>query len=326
MPTPIDHDSLEQLARAILAQLNTLSGTRATGTVHVANDTVAPIDVEMNSYLWPTISGETRPSLLFKVAPNPATIKPHGQAGEWTVPAHGSADIGIRSNLGGVRHNLPAGTVFTWDPPLDGLAATVTLNADMTDGANRTDEPHLADAVYYEGLDSGQISKDLFGSGASNLPAAVIVWQQSAPAEGRTAGTNQGSTRLQDGLRLFAEYFNLYIVVSDVRSDKRRRSNGLRLVQACTRLLSDQQQTNDFEMLTAVGALEILGRTRYARNENTYVYSIPMRINRIYPRYDTRAFTPWLKTHLVASLPGREAPEPTDPITMVDVTDPMPHD
>lgn len=326
MAVPIDHDTIEQLARAVLGQLSSLSGTRATGAVHVVNDTDADIDIDMNSYLWPTVSGATRPELLFKVSPNPATIRPHGQGGAWTVPAHGSAEVGIRSNLGGLRHNLTAGTVFTWDPPLDGLAATVTLNADMTDGANRSSEPRIVAGAYYEGLDSGQVAKDLFGAGVDGLPAVVIVWQQSAPAEGRTAGTNQGSTRLADGARLFAEYLTLYVVVSDLRSDKRRRNNGLRLLQACTRLLSDQQQTNDFEMLTAIGSLEILGRSRYTRTENAYVYALPFRMNRVYPRYDTRVFTPWLKTHIMATLPGRDAPEPTDPITLVDVVDPMPHD
>lgn len=326
MPVPVDHDTLEQLARAILAQLAELSGTRATGAVHVVNDTGAAIDVEMNSYLWPIVSGETRPELLFKVAPNPATLLPHGQGGAWTVPAHGSLDVGIRSNLGGLRHNLAAGTVFLWDPPLDGLGPSVTLNADMTDGANRSSDPRIVAGAYYEGLDAAQMSKDLFGAGVDGLPAVVIVWQQSAPAEGRTAGTNQGSTRLADGARLFAEYFTLYVVVSDIRSDKRRRNNGLRLLQACTRLLSDQQQTLDYEMLTSIGSLEILGRSRYARTENQYVYALPMRMNRVYPRYDNRNFTPWLTSHITATLPGRDAPEPTDPITMVDVTEDMPHD
>lgn len=322
---PIDHDVIEQLARAVIGQLSALSGTRGTGRVLVVNDTADEIVLEKNMYLLPRVGtlGELADDLAFKTRPNPATLQEHGQGGAWTIPANDELEVDIWSNLGGARHNLPAGTVFLWDPPLTGLGATVVLVDAITDAANRDDDLRLDALVYYEDLDSARIAKDLAG-GRLKSPGAFLIWEGSTPAEGRTAGTNQGSTRADTERRFFAENYRLFIVVSNVASDKKRRSGGLRLTQGATRLLTDQQVTLDFEQLTGLGALEITGRSRYTRNERHYVYQLAFRMNRVLRRLDNRSFIPWLQTHIVASAPGREAPEPTDPFVMADVTDPNP--
>ena len=331
MTTPIDYDVIEQLARAMFGQISPITGTRATGTVRVNNTSGEDAIVAQNSYLLPVVGselgagkGELREDLVFKTRPNPATAKAHGMGGDWTVPAGESLDIAIWSNLGGARHNLPAGTVFRWDPPQFDLGPTVTLNAPMTDGADRLPgQVAVQRAIYFEELDSAASEKDLQDARLNALPAVMLVWRQSTPAEGRTAGTNQGSTRLADGARLFAENFRLYVIVGDHSSDKRRRSGGLTVVQALTRLLSDQQQTRDFERICAVGSLEILSRDRLSRGERHYIYAISLRINRIIDRLEERTFRPWLKTHLQVRVPGDPATV-TDDMLRVDVVDPNP--
>jgi hypothetical protein len=329
--TPIDYDIIEQLARAVFGQISPITGTRATGTVRVDNTGATDAVIAQNSYLLPVVGshagpgmGELREDLVFKTRPNPATAKPHGMGGEWTVPAGESRDVEIWSNLGGVRHNLRATTLLRWDPPQFDLGPTVTLNAAMTDGADRLPgEVAVQRAIYFEELDSVSAEKDLQDARLNQLPAVMLMWQQSTPAEGRTAGTNQGSTRLAEGARLFAENFRLYVIVGDHSSDKRRRSGGLTVLQALTRLLSDQQQTRDFERICAVGSLEILSRARLSRGERHYIYSLSMRLNRVINRLEERTFTPWLKTHLQATLPGDPATV-TDDMLRVDVLDPNP--
>lgn len=335
MPTPdlrpIDLDIIEQLARAIFGQISPITGTRATGTVHVDNTSGVDVVMPMNQYLIPVVGshvgagkGELREDLLFKTRPNPATLKQHGVGGDWTIPAGEGLDIDVWSNLGGVRHNLPAGTRLYWDPPQFGLGPSVTLNATLTDGADRgPGEIAVQRAVYYEQLDSAALERDTQDARLNALPAVMLCWQQSAPAEGRTAGTNQGSTRLADGARLFSENYTLYVMSGSHASDKRRRDLGLRVVQALTRLLSDQQQTRDYEFLTNVGSLEILARTRYTRTERAYVYAISMRMNRVINRIEERTFTPWLKTHLQIATAG-DPQTVTDPLLRVDVLDPNP--
>jgi hypothetical protein len=322
---PIDHDVIEQLARAVIGQLSPLSGTRGTGRVLVANDTADEIVLEKNMYLLPNVGalGELADDLVFKTRPNPDTLAEHGVGGAWTIPANDSLEVAVWSNLGGARHNLPAGTVFRWDPPLTGLGPTVTLVDAITDAANKPDSPRLDALVYYEELDSAKIAKDL-AAARIKTPGAFLIWEQSTPAEGRTAGTNQGSSRVDTERRFFAESFRIFIVVSDQAGDRQRRSSGLRLLQGVTRLLSDQQTTTDFEQLTGLGSLEITSRARFQRGERHYVYQLAFRLHRVIKRLDTRSFIPWLQTHIVATAPGRTAPEPTAPIVMADVTDPNP--
>ncbi len=322
MAVPIDHDVIEQTARAIFGQMSPITGTRGTGAVLLVNDTDDPIVVPKNMYLLPRLgtSNELRDELVFKTKPNPATLEEHGVGGDWTIPPHDSLEVGIQSNLGGTRHNLPAGTVFLWDPPLSQLVAECSLVADITDGAEKTDDPVVRAAVYYEDLASNRIAEDMHKGRLRNLPAVALTWEQSTPIEGRASGANQGATRKNDTVRMFSEHYKLFVIVSEYSSDKRRRGNGLRVVQALTRLLTDQVTTRDFERITNMGSLEILGRARFSRDERHYVYVIPFRLSRSMKMLEDRTFTPFLKARVQASLPGHDAPEPTTRLELVDET------
>jgi len=325
MATPVDFDVIEALARAILGQLAPLSGDRGTGTATVENTSGAEVVLPPNMYLLPVVGGELADDLVFKVAPNPATELPHGKGGDWTIPPGGSLSVAIRSNLGGARHNLSAGTVLRFDPLLESLADEATVDADITDGADRPEGVlALRRAVYYEDLDASAIEKDIADGRLAQLPGAMLVWTQSTPAEGRTATTNQGSTRLADGMRAFTENYRLFVVSSSFASSGKRRGDGARLMQAITRLLTDQQVTTDGEQLTNMGSLEIVNRSRFVRGEKHYVYAMTLRVNRVISRTDARTFLPWLRTRLQQALPGRPAPEPTTPLTVVDIGVPIP--
>jgi hypothetical protein len=325
MATPIDFDVIEALARAVLGQLSPLTGTRGTGTMTVGNPSGAAVELEPNMYLLPVVNDELADDLVFKVAPNPATALPYGKGGAWTIPPGGSLSVDVRSNLGGARHNLPAGTRLRFDPLIADLDDEAILDGAISDGADRAEgELALRRAVYYEDLDGAAVERDIAGGRLAQLPGAMLVWTQSTPYEGRTAGTNQGSTRIADGIRGFAENYRLFVVSSSVASSGKRRSDGVRLLQAITRLLSDQQVTDDGEQLTSLGSLEIINRNRFARTERHYVYALTFRMNRIVTRTDTREFVPWLRTRLRQALPGRDAPEPTTPLTVVDVGVPIP--
>ncbi len=323
MATPVDFDALEAIARAILGQLAPLTGSRGTGTATVSNPTASAISLDPNMFLLPVVNDELADDLVFKVAANPATVLPYGKGGEWVVPPFSSLPVAVKSNLGGARHNLAEGTLLRFDPLPEGIDETATLDADITDGADRTGLC-LRRAVYYEDLDAGAIERDIAAGRLSHLPGAMLVWTQSTPAEGRTAGTNQGSTRVADGIRMFTESYRLFVVSASLAGDRRRRGEGSRIMQAITRLLTDQQVTSDGEQLTAMGSLEILNRSRFVRNEKHYVYAMTLRVNRVISRTDTRTFVPWLRTSLRQALPGRDAPEPTTPATVVDIGVPIP--
>lgn len=320
MPDPItfadrvDFDAIQSLARAVLAQLSPLTGTRATATLRIVNATGDAVVLPPNVYLVPVVGNDRADDLLFKTARDPATALAHNQGGNWTVPDGTSEGVIVTSNVGGARHNLAAGTPVLFDPPIEGLTATLA-----TPGVGGTDAAIVRRANYFEELDGARLERDLHAARVNTLPGVVIVWSSSEPAEGRTSGLSQGSTRIADGVRIFRETFDLFVIAASLGGDERRRNAGLVALQAVTRLLTDQRANRDGEALAAIGGLEIVGRDRFARSERTYAYRLQLRVSRldtITPNVDPASYPQWLTTQLDVALPGREAPEPDAPLTL----------
>lgn len=313
MPPPLAFNSIEQLSRALFATLAPLTGVRSTGAVTVTSLAGAePWQLPKNSYLRPVVGGQMREDLLFKTTD------------EWTVdPATTEAGVLITSNLGGARHNLPAGTVLRFDPVPEGFERDVTLDAEMTDGSNA--QALVRSMAFFEDLDSANPEKDIF-SAMLSTPAVMLVWQQSEPAEGAMAGLRQGSNRGSRTVKFWREYFVLYVVVARLASDTARRQEGLVISQVITRLLTDRMQNDDGEQLSTVGGgVDIIGRSRYRRSERHYIYAMRLRVNQtIEKAADPRVFQRWLQTQYVGAVPGGEDPEPIQVLTVVDATDPMP--
>lgn len=321
---PLFFNGIESLARALLGHLAPLTGTRATGTVSVtAPSGGGDIEIARNTYALPVVDGQQRETRLYKVAANPATTAPNGTGGAWPIADGATEDVGLVANLGGARFNLEAGTAFRFDPQLASVSGTFPGSA-FVGGADLGGAFTLKDAVWFEDLSSAA-ADDIFKAKVANVPGVVLAWVSSAPTEGRTTGMRQGSTRGGRRVRFMRETFALYVVTARLGSDTSRRQEGTTLLEAITRLLSDRQQNDDGEQLSSVGAgVEITDRTRFLRSESSYIYAMRLRCNRVLIPIDSRTYSPWELTRIQGALPGRETPEPTDPIEIVDVTDPMP--
>jgi hypothetical protein len=318
MADDITVNHIERLARAILAQLAPLTGARATGVVSVtANSVPGDHRLPANSYLLPVVGGQLRHDLAFKVQPNPATTD-----GAWECDTSETTNVPVTSNVGGKRHNVPADAQFRFDPPVAGFQPTATLEGAMTGGSNTG---ALAKSVaFFEDLDVSDPSQDLFAA-MVELPGLLLIWTGSEPAEGTTAGLRQGSTRQQRGARIIRESFQLYVVSGRLGSDSNRRQEGLVLMQAATRLLTDHMQNRDGEQLSTAGAgLEVNERRRVDRGQQAYLYMIGLRTNQTLLSFDERTFNVWERTRFELALPAREDPEPTAPFGVVDATEPMP--
>jgi len=330
---PIDFDTIGQLGRALFAQLAPMSGSRATGTATLTNETGSDVDVPAGTYLRPNVGGEAREHRLYKVAPNPATISSgtiaSGQwcGGEWTIPASGSGSVSVQSNVGGAHQNLPAGSSFRFLRPVTGIAAAATLDAAITNGTNSSilvGPALLTRFVFWEQLTAGQSASEFFRAGAGSFPALLLVWTQSQTLQGRTSGGKQGSTRLARGDRAFRESFTAYIGTGLVGSAEQRREQGLVAMQTATRLLTDRQNNRDMEPLSTMGAgVEITNRSLAVAGQSHFIYSFEFELNTVLSKLEERTFGDWDVNAIQAKLPAGEAPEPTTPLTIVDVADDM---
>ena len=71
--------------------------------------------------------------------------------GDWEITDTG-AEVDVFSNLGGTRHNLPAGTPLLLDPPVPGLVAhpSPLLTTALDGGTDPTGFATLHDMALYE--------------------------------------------------------------------------------------------------------------------------------------------------------------------------------
>lgn len=316
MAEPIVLNTIERLGRALFATLAPATGVRGTGTITItALPGAGDVTLPANSYLVPVVGGNLRTDMLYKT---------HEAWVVHAVDVPVSEDgVTIKSNIGGARFNLPAGTVLRFDPPVDGFAPTATLDADMTDASDAG--ALIRSAGFYEDLDLSNPSDDLFAARVGDR-GVMLIWSRSEPAEGALGGMRQGSNRATRVARFWREHFVLYVVVSRLTGDSRRRQDGHLIVQAITRLLTDRHQNDDGEQLSTVGSgVEITERARLGRRANHYIYGIQLRVNQTLEATTTgRSFARWLRTHYEGTLPRREDPEPIQDLEVVDVTDPMP--
>lgn len=311
MAEPLAFNTIEQLGRAIVATLAPATGVRATGSITVTGG-AAELVLPANTYLLPIVDGQLRDDLVFKTTD------------DWTVPALvAEPGVTIKSNVGGIRHNLPAGTVFRFNPPVDGIAGAATLDADMTDGSDAG--ALIRRVAVFEDLDSASPSHDLFAAKIGDR-GVMIIWTNSEPVEGAMGGLRQGANRATRTRKFWRESFVLYVVVTRLTGDSARRQEGQVIMQAITRLLTDRMQNDDGEQLSTVGGgVEVTNRARLGRNERHYIYGVQIRANQtLEPAADTRVFERWLRTSYVGAVPGREPPEPIEDLEVVDATDPMP--
>jgi len=315
MPDPTGPSAIIALARALFALLTPITGERATGSVTVSAPGMGPglAALPVNSYLRPVVNGKLREDLLFK------TTEP------WEL-ALGTTESGvpITSNVGGARHNLPANTVLRFDPVPPGYARDVMLDAPMTDGSD--DGARLKSLAFFEDVDSSNPEADVFKAQLS-VPALMLTWVRTDPADGLNAGLSRGASRRGRNVVTVKEAFVAYIITGRLTSDPGRRSEGLQIAEAVSGLLTDRMQNDDGEQLSTVGSgIEFTGRSRYRRDEKTYIYTVTFRVNQTLEGTGSLSLDvrPWDRSRVRGAVPGGVDPEPTDDLVTVDVTETMP--
>lgn len=294
------------VGRGLLAACSSLTGVRASGTVQAIPQSV-DTQVFAGNYLLPIINGQLRQDLPFKIAQN-ETMK-------HAVPFAGGAGgpLSIVSNAGGIRHNLPAGTVFRFDPPLDGIAETAVLNAPGTAGGQ---DPSgvlgVKELAQMETLAGPATGLEFFRTTlGGRFPAIIAQWLGSEPADGLATSTlARGSSRVGEGAQLYAETWAVSVIVSKSESESVRRAQGLRLMNEVTALLTDRQ-TVDGVVISHPSGVQIRGREQVSGLPRDVfqayqIYQIELAVTGNYQRRDTRTYADLLRFKL-------DVPKDADP-------------
>ena len=307
----LTENTIELLSRALLAQLTPITGERAAGVVTATAAGAAPVEVPKNTYMIPVVRGHIREDLVFKTL----------AAG--TVPGSGTLDLSVTSNIGGARHNVDDETVFRFDPPVPGLERTAVARGAFTGGSNVG--ALVRNLQIFEDVDATNVEEDFFAAMMTDPPCGVLSWQQTEQAEGEVVGLRRGASRATRSVTLDAESFVLYIIVGRIDGPGMRRKEGQVIAQAATRCWRGRMKNIDGEQLMATGGgIAVVSRARVARAPKHYVYAVRLRaIQSAETRMDGRTFSPWERTNIKGALPGREAPEPTAPLEIVDDTEDM---
>lgn len=276
-----------EVGRGLLARLLPLTGTRASGAI-VQTLTGPNAEVVAGNYLLPVVNGQLREELVYKVAP-----KPDGSM-KWNLPADGP--LAIVSNVGGKRHNLPAGTVMRWDPQLPGLDPTATVDAGgIAGGLDPVGSLVLNAAVLYESVGNQLSGVEFFRSGIGAFPAVVAMWSDSEPADGlATSSLRRANSRTGEGSQLYTETWAIDVVVSRQDSEPKRRAQGLLLMDEVTTFLTDAQ-TVDGVVISHPSGVQIRRRSKLTglprdMAQAYQIYAIELAVTGNYVRPDARTW------------------------------------
>lgn len=284
----------DELARCIMALIQPLTGDRATGKITISA-TSADVVMTHKRWLAPVINGQLREDMAVKVAFNPDEAR-----GKWTVTNAG-IEVPAFSLVGGARHNLMiAGTVMRWlgsggsVAVDDGISPDVLVTDSFVGGTTPTAFGAIKSVGTYEQFRAPFKNTDLLRAGLAELPAVMIVWGDSEPAEG-SAGDK--ITQAGYGVNLFREKFQIIVVVNRRDSDPTRRGEGLQLLSDISDLIAWRQDV-DRVVFSTPEALQILTRSRVMADETMYAYQITFRLTYAQHKTDKRTFSDWLKTRM----------------------------
>ena len=295
-------DPITATSRALLAVLAPLTGERSSGAVVLQSSGPGSVTVKLGQYAVPVIDGQLSPELLVKVARNPATAD-----GSWVVSVDPTT-VDVVSNLGGVRHNLPAGTVLQLDPPVAGLISNrpTVVSPGMLGGADASGFGALLDVAQAESLTGPLLSVDLRRSELQRFPAACLTWTSMLPADGSSVPQVRPGGRTGVKSKLYRLTFVLTVVTSRTDSGSARRHEGRWIVNALLTALSDRQSV-DGEVISSPAGVQVQSVTREPNTQGVfqqyYVYNIELNCEVTLTGLDQRTFADWLSARLRAYKP-----------------------
>lgn len=313
MQAPSNYAFTLQSARGLMALMQPLTGTRATGEITVTAAAGQSVALPIGSYCYPVIDGSARPELLFKTTAA-ATITDAG------------VEVAVASNLGGERFNIAAGTEFVFDPFVDDLAARPGADVPrntlaFTGGLAQNDFGCLRDVVLLEELTGPIYSPDVARSAITRFPAALVTWESTEPADGSSTAQTTRATRTSNSTQLYKVNFDIAIMTTRQDSASARRSEGLTIVDTLMALMLDRHMVDSVALSNPAG----VQLRRAYREEGAdpfyrkfYVYRMGVSVESSCSTIEFRTFSDWLLANLQLEKPQTPAVVNQGDLTLVD--------
>lgn len=287
-----------RIGRAIMSALQPLTGERASGKVLMKAKPGETLDIPQYTYFTPRIDGDNHPSWFFKTAKGP------NADGSWTITEAGTP-VDVYSNLGGVRHNIKAGTYFMPELEIEGLDLSTAngpvAQADFAGGADPAGYGKLKEIAFYETFDGPAMSLDLSRSQLREFPSMLVAFDDLTPADGISiAQINNLAAAAGASTRMFKVSYTLSIIVSRSESEHFRRHEGLLIAGDVLAELTERNASPDGEAISMPSGLQIrqLVRERgpQAIYQKFYIYTLMVSAMIAIEKTDRRVFKPWLRT------------------------------
>ncbi len=307
--------------RALMAALQPLTGKRAAGQIRLRTKPGVQITLPRYTYWVPVIDGQRHTSWLFKATAGPNKDK------SWTVNDSGASVITVMSNIGGMRHNVPAGTTFQPDIPIDDLVLsgvdTPVAVAAFEGGTNPADYCGVQDMAMYETFDGPALTTDLHRSPIDRFPGILLAFQDFQPADGvAIAQNNQMAINAGTDKKFYKVTYTISVITTKGEGDMSRRQEGLIIADAVAQLLNDKHAGDQGECLSNPGGMQIRQMVREDGPQpiykKFYIYTLLVSAMTLLQRQDFRTFNPWLRAVMAIDKP--QVPELPDqgPLRLVD--------
>jgi len=123
----------------------------------------------------------------------------------------------------------------------------------------------------------------------------MLAWVGSEPADGSAVSQTTQDSRTGRGKGLFHELFDLYIFTENMASDHIRRQDGLRLMDAASKLLVNRRNSDDVAVSSPSG-IQIRRRWRHNFSDKQgyqkyYAYALELGAMTNWTRTDTRSYS-----------------------------------
>jgi hypothetical protein len=305
--------SIVHNSRTICAALQPLMGDFGTGVL-TAVATGADVLLQAGTVAIPIRGGHLDEQAAVYVRRNPARAD-HA----WLVTS-GGISVTVHSLQGGTRVNMAAGTVYRWDPPITGLAATAVSAAGIAGGALSGGYAGLKQVTLYKSMTSASI-QELFRAQAGQLtPSATLCRNGVQPLDGPSTPTGGSRTARAGRGRVRARIiWWLWLVTGRLDTEGERRNEGDTMLADVIDQLSDRAGFRELVVSQDPG-LQIHDARPFAVNPTSYVDLVTFSSITAFSRTDTAEYNDWLLTRIRQQTPTQ--PDPPDPdLPVMDVPD-----